>query len=120
VTTQDLRYLNYRRLDKECQVFSTKEILQEQLTVERKKLKNTAVTADDINIIKAARPVDNKQVDDLINSFKHLTGGGKLMNGWYATRIRQLGVDKFVQLAKTAEQEGKNPARYFSWLLKNN
>lgn len=42
------------------------------------------------------------------------------MNGWYATKIRQLGVDKFVQLAKTAEQEGKNPARYFSWLLKNN
>ena len=109
-----------------CQVQAIKEILQEQLSVERKKLKNTAVeantavTADDINIIRAARPVDNKQVDDLINSFKHLTGGGKLMNGWYATKIRQLGVDKFVQLAKTAEQEGKNPARYFSWLLKNN
>lgn len=37
---------------------------------------------------------------------------------WYCKWIKQHGVDKFLQLASRAEQEGKNKPRYFSWLLK--
>ncbi len=70
---------------------------------------NTAVTA-----------VPNKSIDLVINDYKHLTGGIEdRMSGWYARMIRKLGTEQFIRLAKTAEQEGKNPARYFSWLLKN-
>lgn len=90
---------------------SSKEIIQnkkQQLSAGIK-LKTTAVTA-----------VSNKSIDLLINDYSHLTGGTTdRLSGWYASKVRQLGVSKFVQLAKTAEQEGKKPARYFSWLLKN-
>lgn len=81
---------------------------QEQLSAERTN-SNTAVTA-----------VPNKSIDLVINDFKHLTGGTTdRMSGWYARMIRKLGTEQFIRLAKTAEQEGKDPARYFSWLLKN-
>lgn len=91
---------------------NAREILQnqnqEQLSAERTN-SNTAVTA-----------VPNKNIDLIINDFEHLTGGTTdRMSGWYAGMIRRLGTDQFIRLAKTAEQEGKDPARYFSWLLKN-
>lgn len=79
-----------------------------------KELNTTAVTAD------SCTAVANKRIDSIIDDFTHLTGGtANRMSGWYANMIRQLGVDKFIQLAKTAEQEGKYPAKYFSWLLAN-
>lgn len=110
-------------------MFSTKEIFQqktaEELTAE-KEVATTAVTAERNNSNTAVTAVPskggdfNQRIDYTINEFAHLTGGTTdRMSGWYAGMIRRLGVDKFVQLAKTAEQEGKSPARYFSWLLKN-
>jgi hypothetical protein len=92
-------------------VESTSKILQnqnqEQLSAERTN-SNTAVTA-----------VPNKMIDLIIDDYKHLTGGTTdRMSGWYAGLIRRLGTEQFIRLAKTAEQEGNNPARYFSWLLK--
>ena len=62
--------------------------------------------------------INNKLIDQVISDYIDLTGGGKDMKGWYATAIRRLGVDRFCQLASIARAEGKNPARYFSWLLK--
>lgn len=90
---------------------NTTEILQnksQQLSAESNN-SNTAVTA-----------VPNKSIDLILNDYKHLTGGtNDRLSGWYAGMIRRLGVEQFIRLAKTAEQEGRNPARYFSWLLKN-
>lgn len=83
------------------------------------KQKSEQLTAVVINSNTAVTAVSNKSIDLVLNDFKHLTGGtDDRLSGWYASVIRRIGVDKFVQLAKTAEQEGKNPARYFSWLLK--
>lgn len=58
------------------------------------------------------------EYDEAVDNFKHLRAGESFRK-LHIYHARRLGVDKFVQLAKTAEQEGKNPARYFSWLLKN-
>jgi len=38
---------------------------------------------------------------------------------WYAKQARLLGLDRFRILAAIARQEGKDPAKYFSWLIKN-
>lgn len=96
---------------------STREILQKQKTAvstAEEVITNTAVTAV------SSKSDFNKRIDSAIDDFKHLTGGtADRMSGWYAGRIRQIGIEQFIRLAKTAEQEGKNPARYFSWLLKN-
>jgi len=72
------------------------------------KYKTTAVTA-----------VSDKEIDLLISDYSDLTGSGKDMSGFYAQWVRKYGVQKFVELAAKARQEGKQPARYFSWLLKN-
>lgn len=39
-------------------------------------------------------------------------------NGWYAKVIHKIGRQRFCQLASIARQDGKNPSRYFSYLLK--
>lgn len=88
--------------------------------LENQELLTAAAVKREINTAETAvRPVDNKQIDYLIEEFGDLTGSGKSMNGFYAETIRRLGVNRWVALAKTAQQEGKNPPRYFSWLLKN-
>jgi hypothetical protein len=64
--------------------------------------------------------VDNKKIDQLIDEYSDLTRTGRNMDGYYASTIRRLGVQKWIILARTARQEGKVPARYFNYLLKNN
>lgn len=99
-------------------MFSTQEILkkqqlEEQLTAGKVTLVTTAVTA--------VATIPNKNIDLIIDDYKHLTGGiNDRMSGWYAKIIRQRGIEYFIKQAKIAEKEGKNPARYLSWLLKNN
>ncbi len=96
---------------------STSEIIKnkQQLLTAEETNKTTAVQLG-LNKLTA---VPNKEIDYLIQEYSDLTSGGKSMDGWYATQIRRVGVDKFCRLAGIARQDGKNPARYFSWLLKN-
>lgn len=87
------------------------KIQEEQLSAGDKNLK-TAVSCT---------AVDNRRIDLVIEDFKPLTGGvNDRMSGWYAGKIRKLGVEKFIALARQAQQEGDNPAKLFSYLLKNN
>ena len=75
--------------------------------------KNKTTTAD------SCTAVPDKEIDYLINEYSDLTLTGKPMNGFYANWIRKHGAARFVQYASRARQEGKVPAKYFSWLLKN-
>lgn len=82
----------------------------------------TAVTAGQLKkeyITTAVTAVPDKEIDYLINEYSDLTLTGKPMNGFYANWIRKHGAARFVQYASRARQEGKVPAKYFSWLLKN-
>lgn len=67
--------------------------------------------------------IDNKKIDSLIEEFSDLTRFGsnndKHSDPWFAAKIRELGIDRWMRFAKTARQEGNNPPRYFSWLLTN-
>jgi len=63
--------------------------------------------------------VDNKKIDQLIEEYSDLTRTGRNMDGYYASTIRKFGVQRWIILARTARQEGKVPARYFNYLLKN-
>lgn len=38
---------------------------------------------------------------------------------FYVSRYKQLGYDRFVALANKARASGKDPARLFFWMLKN-
>jgi len=61
----------------------------------------------------------NDEIDYLIETCKDLTqAGGRNMSGWYASAIRNIGAERFRELASLARADGKNPPRYFSWLIK--
>ena len=96
-------------------MFSSKEILT---TATVNKIKNTTATVttatDNINIITTA--VDNKKIDLALSDNSDLISPE--FNGWYAKCIKQIGCNKFYELASLARQQGKNKSRYFSWLLK--
>lgn len=111
---------------------STKNILinQKQLSesifipkVKITKYLNTAgnkyiTTAEEgINSHSNTNPAD-AIIDAIITDTRDLTGSGKQMDAWYAKTIRVIGAAKFQQLAGMARADGKNPPRYFSWLLK--
>lgn len=64
---------------------------------------------------------DNKkykpdEFDDVVDNFQHLWEPAYRL--WHITQARKHGVNQYYILAKQAEAEGKNPAKYFSWLLK--
>lgn len=80
-------------------------------------LKEKQLSAVDINKTTAVQ-LNNKVIDKIISDYSDLTGGGKDMSGWYASMLRKLGASRFTQLAGVARADGKDPARYFSWLLK--
>lgn len=85
---------------------SSQEIIQNKKTIaiEEVKLKTIAIAIDD------------KHIDLLLKENENLIC--QEFKGWYAKMIKLIGAERFTILARTAEQEGKNPARYFSWLLK--
>lgn len=39
---------------------------------------------------------------------------------FYVNQYQQLGYKRFMELANLARKSGKNPARLFCWMLKNN
>lgn len=85
-------------------MFSSQEIIQNKKTIaiEEVKLKTIAI--------------DDKHIDLLLKENENLIC--QEFKGWYAKMIKLIGAERFTILARTAEQEGKNPARYFSYLLK--
>lgn len=64
------------------------------------------------------RTYEYNEYDNVVDDYKHLRldDSFRKLHIFHAKRI---GISKYIQLAKTAEQEGNNPARYFTWLLKN-
>ena len=105
--------LNYRRLDKECQVFSTEEILQKQktttdnncTTVNNKVI--TTVTTE--QLISDNNKLAKERVDLIVRDNSHLIESG--WEKYHCGEVYRIGEQKYRELAKTAEQEGKNPPR---------
>lgn len=60
---------------------------------------------------------DNK-IDLLLQDYSSLIC--EQYRAWYCRWIKRNGTEGFVRYAAEAKQEGRNPSRYFSWLLKNN
>lgn len=58
------------------------------------------------------------EYDSTVDQFKHLRASEEFRK-LHIFHARRIGVQRFIQLAKTAEQEGKSPGKYFTWLLKN-
>jgi hypothetical protein len=103
-------------------VQAIKEILQKQktstdnncTTVNNKVI--TTVTTE--QLLPDKNNLAKGQVDLIVRDNFNLIESG--WEKYHYREVYRLGEQKYRELAKTAEQEGKNPARYFSWLLKNN
>ena len=94
--------------ERKSQVESSQKILKNKTTIAtaiEKKLNNPIAIA-----------IEDKEIDLLLSDYSHIICND--YKAWYAKMIKSIGAERFVGLAKTAEQEGSNPARYFSWLLK--
>lgn len=74
------------------------------------------IAIEEVNKKPIAIAIDDKHIDLLLKENHNLIC--QEFKGWYAKVIKSIGSERFTILAKTAEQEGKNPARYFSYLLK--
>ena len=59
--------------------------------------------------------IDDKQIDSVLDDNSDLYTA--TYRGWHAKFIKQHGLDLWLRYASTARQEGKNPERYFVWLL---
>ena len=101
---------------------SSQEIIQKQkntidnnCTTEVNKL-TTIVTTEQLLEQSNKNHLAVKQVDLIINDFNHLIAPH--WKSYHCKMIYKIGEQKYRELARTAEQEGKDPARYFSWLLK--
>lgn len=40
--------------------------------------------------------------------------------GWYVKRLKEIGRDRFIELANKARAGSDTPERLFNWMLKNN
>lgn len=72
-----------------------------------------------IAIAKAVeRPIaiDDKQIDYNLEQYKHLIDPN--WKAWHAKWIKTHSLELWVKNAKVAEQDGKDKARYFTFLLK--
>lgn len=74
--------------------------------------------AKDLNTYDHMTYVPDKY-DEVVDNFKHLRANESFRK-LHIFHARRLGVDKYCQLAKTAEKEYKTtPGKYFTWLLKH-
>lgn len=58
-----------------------------------------------------------ERVDQIINELGQLIPED--FRAWHCSMLKRLGEFKYRELASQARQEGKVPAKYFSWLLKH-
>lgn len=75
--------------------------------------KTSYISTDTNSLNNKSKKYDNdflfEDLSDLVNeSFK----------GWYMKQFYRLGKDRILQLASIARADGKNPQRYFSYLIK--
>jgi adenylosuccinate synthase len=61
---------------------------------------------------------ESNSVDEVVDEFSHLRLNDEQYRTLHCWHAQRLGVDRFRGLAKEAERLGKNPARYFTYLLK--
>ena len=66
--------------------------------------------------VKTPIAIDDKQVDLVLKEYSHLRE--ESWKAWHAMQIKKHGVSWYVERCKIAEAEGKDPKRYFTWLLK--
>lgn len=102
-------------------MFSSQEIIQNKKTTENNctteiNKVNLNCTTEQLLEQSNKNHLAAKQVDLIIKDFTHLIEGG--WEKYHYKMVYRIGEYKYRELARTAEQEGKNPARYFSWLLK--
>ena len=56
------------------------------------------------------------EIDFVLQDYTDLVN--PTFNGWYALAIKRLGVRRFMDLASVARAEGRDKAKYMSWLIK--
>ena len=60
---------------------------------------------------------ESDKYDEVVDNFKHLRDSDEYRK-LHIYHARRLGVDKFYELARRAETEGKHPGKLFTALLK--
>lgn len=60
---------------------------------------------------------ERNEYDEVVDKFAHLRASDQYRK-LHIFHARRIGVTKYYALAKLAEQEGTNPGRYFTFLLK--
>jgi membrane-bound lytic murein transglycosylase MltF len=66
----------------------------------------------DISTVTSKKKYDN---DFLLEELSDLTNDN--FRAWYCSKFYKLGKDRVLELASIARADGKNPSRYFSYLL---
>lgn len=59
--------------------------------------------------------IDDKQIDLVLKEYSHLRE--ESWKAWHAMQIKEHGVSWYLERCKIAEAKGKDPRRYFTWLL---
>jgi len=67
-------------------------------------------------VVKPTIAIDDKEIDFNLEQYKHLIDPS--WKAWHAKWIKTKGLQRWIQAAKIAEQDGKDKAKYFTWLLK--
>lgn len=67
-------------------------------------------------VVKPTIAIDDKEIDLNLEQYKHLIDSQ--WKAWHAKWIKQHSLTKWIQIAKIAEQDGKDKAKYFTYLLK--
>jgi hypothetical protein len=65
---------------------------------------------------KTLTSIDYRSIDRVMDSYPQLVT--EAYRGWHANKIKQIGVDKYTQLADRALKYGTSPQKLFSKLLK--
>lgn len=77
----------------------------------------TTATENNLVIPTATEQLSIKEQDILYSMLSDLTND--LFKAWYCTTFKRLGREKTMNLASLARADGKDPRKYFSYLLKN-
>lgn len=59
---------------------------------------------------------DNKKIDWALQELKQLID--PQWKAWHASKARLIGVEQYLKIGSIAKSDGKNPAKYFTYLLR--
>lgn len=90
-----------------------------QLSPRHYQLVSTGLKPTDKQLISTDSGSHKKfEADHLVEALPDLVN--QQFRAWYCQRFYALGKDEVLRLASIARADGKNPAKLFSYMLKNN